>query len=34
MMLSSVCFQEYDIAEKEIKMQKLESLFMLVNAIL
>ena len=30
-MLSSVCVQEYVVAEKEIKMPGLETLFMLVN---
>ena len=34
MMLSSVCFSEYVIAEKEIKLLELETLFMLLNAVL
>ena len=35
MMLSSVCFSKVCIiAEKEIKMLELETLFMLVNAVL
>ena len=36
MMVSSVCLSriEYTIAEKEIKMLQLETLFMLVNNIL
>ena len=34
MMLSSVCFSEYVIAKKEIKLLELETLFMLLNAVL
>ena len=36
MMLSFVCFSRiaYTIAEKEIKMLEMETLFMLVNAVL
>ena len=34
MMLYSVSFQEYIIAEKEIEMLELETFLMLVNAVL
>ena len=34
MMLSSICSQEYIIAEKEIKMLELETLFTMVNTVL